>query len=384
VKGITTAALAPGAFFDAPVYLDQGFILVSPDVSISAELLARLATWGYDVVYTDGEPVAAPSYLSQASGGSKVSSLEEDIRERQRAEQSHSFLQEFTKIATEIYAGFLEKNTLDAARLTDAVKRAVGTVKSNRSTILRFGEGEGVEPYLVGFSVNTCLLAVAIGDFLKLAPHKILELGIAAFLHDIGMTKVSPAIMTSGKPLTAEEKKTMMYHTIVGYRLLRAFNLSEEVALAALEHHERIDGSGYPRRVPPDKLSASGRIVAVACSYVAATSRRKYKAPRDGHGTIREMLGRKQYDAAAAKALLYTLGLYPLGSYVVLSNQAQGIVVDVSPTTPQMPSVQMLLDPEGNPVTKVVIVSTAGDGGVAVSRPLTRQESERLRAKLGK
>jgi HD-GYP domain-containing protein (c-di-GMP phosphodiesterase class II) len=384
VKGITTAALQPGAFFDAPVYLDPGYILVSPDVPIDAVLLARLAKWQYDVVYTDGAPVEAPSYLSQMSGLSRVTSLDEGIKERQRAEESQSFYQEFIQFGTGLFAAFQEKNTLDITRLTEMVKRAIGTVKTNRSTILRFTETEAAEPYLILFSVNTCLLSVAIGEYLKLAPFKLLELGVAAFLHDIGMTKVSPSIMSSGKSLTPEERKAMMYHTIIGYRLLRAFSLSEEVALAALEHHERVDGSGYPRRIPPDKLSASGRIVAVACSYIAATARRRYKAARDGHTTIREMLARKEYDAPAVKALLYTLGLYPLGSYVILSNLAQGMVVEVNQTSPRLPAVQMLLDPEGNPVPKVAVVQTADEGGVTVTRPLTRQESERLRAKLGK
>lgn len=385
MKTLTTAALQPDGYFDASVYLDEGYILVAPDIRITPELLARLAKWEFTTVLTDGGPVEAPSYLSQASGVSMVTSLDEDIRERQRVQESQAFYAEFSEFAASFYKAFQEQNTLNVARLTEVLKRAITMVKSNRSSILRFGDTETApESYVVSYSVNTSLLAIAVGDFLKLPPHKLIELGVAAFLHDIGMTKVAPAILSSGKALTPEEKKAMMYHTVIGYRLLRAYSLSEDVALAALEHHERTDGSGYPRRVPPAKLSQYGKIVAVACSYVAATSRRRYKASRDGHGAMRELLAHKQYDPSAVKALLYTLSLYPLGSYVLLSNQAQGIVVDTNPAAPRLPVVKMLIDPDGNPITKGTLVKTSEEGGVTVARPLTRQESERLKARIGK
>ena len=383
MKSVTTAALLPDSFFDAPVYLDSGFILAGPDIRITQGLIDRLKKWQYTTVMTDGSPVDRPSYLTQGAGGAKMTSLDEDIKERQKVEESAEFYAEITKFAEEFYAAFQEQNVLNVARLTDELKKAMGVVKANRNVILRFGEYESTsENYLVTYSVNTALLAIALGDFLKLPPHKLLELAQAAFLHDIGMTKVPAAIVSSGKPLSPEDKKAMMYHTIIGYKLLRAYSLSEDVALSALEHHERIDSSGYPRRVPPAKLSLYGKIVAVACSYVASTARRKYKAARDGNSTIREMLTSKQYDPAVLKALVFTLSLYPLGTYVLLSNQAQGIVVDTNPAKPRLPVVRMLLDPAGEPVAKGAIVQTTEDGSSSVVRVLTRQETERLRAKL--
>ncbi len=380
---VATAALQPETFFDAPVYLDEGFILVAPDIRITAELVARLAKWRYTTVRTDGAQVDRQSYLSQAAGAAKITTLDENIKERQRMEESAAFHAEISQFADDLYRAFQDQNVLDVAKLQDMLKKAIGVVRANRNVILRFGEFETVsENQLVSYSVNTALLAIALGEYLKLPTHKLLELAVAAFLHDIGMTKVPASIVSSGKPLTPDEKKAMMYHTIIGYKLLRAYSLSEDVALGALEHHERIDSSGYPRRVPPAKLSQYGKIIAVACSYVASTSRRKYKAARDGNAAIRELLTSKQYDPGTLKALVCTLSLYPLGSYVLLSNQAQGIVVDTNPTAPRLPVVKMLLDPSGGLATKSAVVQTTEDGSVSVLRSLTRQETERLKAKL--
>jgi HD-GYP domain-containing protein (c-di-GMP phosphodiesterase class II) len=385
VKVLPTAALEPDGAFDASVYLDENYILTAPDTRITRELIARLEKWEYTTVLTDGQPVARPSAATRAGGASTVTSLDDDIRDRQRDEESVGFVAELIAFAEEFFGAFQEQNTLASARLTELMKQAIAMVKANRNSILRFGEPDAAsDSYLASYSVNTALLSVAIGDFLKLPPHKLIELGIAAFLHDIGMTKVPASVMSSGKPLTPDEKKSMMYHTVIGYRLLRAYSLSEEVALGALEHHERMDGSGYPRRVAPEKLSLTGRIIAVACSYVAATSRRRYKAARDGHAAIRELLAHKRYDPGAVKALLYTLSLYPLGSFVLLSNQAQGVVVETNQASPRLPLVRLLVGPDGGQVTKRTIVRTSDEDGVTVSRPLTRQEAERLKAKIGK
>jgi HD-GYP domain-containing protein (c-di-GMP phosphodiesterase class II) len=383
MKALSTSALLPETFYDAPVFLDDGFILVAPDIRVNADLIARLAKWRYTTVLTDGSPVDRQSYLTQAAGSAKIATLEEDIKERQRIEESAALHAEFSHFTDDFYRSFQDRNILNTDRLTDMLKKAIGMVRDNRNVILRFGEFESVsDNQLVSYSVDTSLLAIALGEYLKLPAHKLLELAVAAFLHDLGMTKVPSSIVSSGKPLTADEKKAMMYHTVIGYKLLRAYSLSEDVALGALEHHERIDGSGYPRRFGAAKLSLYGKIIAVACSYVASTSRRKYKAARDGNAAIRDLLTSKQYDPACLKALICTLSFFPLGSYVLLSNQAQGIVVDANPATPRLPVVKMLIDPAGVRVTKSAAVQTAEDGGISVLRSLTRQETERLRTKL--
>ena len=154
----------------------------------------------------------------------------------------------------------------------------------------------------------------------------------------------------------------MAAHTLLGYRILKGFSAPENVALAALEHHERIDGSGYPRGLSAPKITDYALIIAVACSYDAMVSRRPFQpGTLDGHATIMDLAqkNRKQYDEKVLKALVYTLSVYPVGTAVLLSNNSKGIVVKTDPAKPRCPSVQVLLDPDG----KKLAEPTARPGG---------------------
>ena len=123
-------------------------------------------------------------------------------------------------------------------------------VHDNRDFLLRFFDmGADGDRYLITHAVNSTILALAVSDYLKTPPHRLIELGNACLLHEIGMFKLPVELRRSSKSLSPEERNAMMAHTLLGYRVLKGFSAPENVALAALEHHERIDGSGYPRKL---------------------------------------------------------------------------------------------------------------------------------------
>jgi HD-GYP domain-containing protein (c-di-GMP phosphodiesterase class II) len=145
------------------------------------------------------------------------------------------------------------------------------------------------------------------------------------------------------------------------------------ISVAALEHHERENGSGYPRHLNGDKISLYAKIIAVACSYEALSSKRPHKEAKDGYTGMLELLKNegKQYDDTVVRALVFSLSIYPIGLYVLLSNNKKGQVVDVNPENPQFPIVQIFgeLTPDGKNKT----AQTAHDG-ISIIRPLTREE----------
>jgi len=147
------------------------------------------------------------------------------------------------------------------------------------------------------------------------------------------------------------------------------------VTLAALEHHERENGSGYPRKLTGDKISLYAKIIAVACSYEALSTKRPYKEAKDGYTGMLELLKNegKKYDDVVVRALVYSLSLYPIGLYVLLSDGNKGQVVDADAERPQFPVVQVLgeLTPDG----KDRVVPTSKEG-LHIVRPLRREEVE--------
>ena len=174
----------------------------------------------------------------------------------------------------------------------------------------------------------------------------------------------------------------MSTHTVLGYRILKGFSAPENVALAALEHHERIDGSGYPRALSAPKITDYALIIGIVCSYDAMLSRRPYRpGTLDGHATIRDLAqkNRKQYDEKILKALVYTLSVYPVGTAVVLSNNSRGVVVKTDPTKPRCPVVRVMFDPDGKKLVDPLQVQVSDADGLTITGVLTADEAQQVK-----
>ena len=273
----------------------------TPDSPVTPELVQRLKRWKYSQVLTDGRQKDNPSYLSGADKGSVTpQTIDEDIRYseqmKRRARRSSWGSRQFTAA---LFATFAEKGTLNLAEVTEWVKKTIQAIRDCRDCVLRFLE-VNADParYLVTHAVNSTVLALAIGEFLKAPPHRLIELGNACMLHEIGMTKLPESLQRSSRALSPDERKAMVAHTALGYRILKGISAPENVALAALEHHERIDGSGYPRGLTGDKITEYARIIAVACSYDAMVV--APAVPREGDRTATRRSGSSSRTAASS------------------------------------------------------------------------------------
>jgi hypothetical protein len=383
MKSLALSALVPDTYFDQPVYLDASYILLTPDSPVTPELVRRLKRWRYTEVFTDGKPKDNPSYLSGADKGSLApQSIDEDIRYAGQMASARAFLLEFSAFTTGLFAKFAETGTVNFAEVTEWVKKTIQAIRDGRDCVLRLLEVDA-DPgrYLVTHAMNSTVLSLTIGEFLKAPPHRLIELGNACMVHEIGMTKLPESMQHSTKSLTPDERKAMLAHTALGYRILKGISAPENVALAALEHHERIDGSGYPRGLAGDKITEYARIIAVACSYDAMVSRRPYRAKVvGGHSAIREFLqkSRKQYDDRVLKALVYSLSVYPIGTPVLLTNGSKAVVTRTDPASPRHPIVKVIVDPQGKVLEAPPLVQTAESGGIGIARVLAPEEAKGL------
>jgi HD-GYP domain-containing protein (c-di-GMP phosphodiesterase class II) len=366
MKHIPLGELHENMYFDAPVFLAEGYILLSPDVQATPELMQRLERWGFDGVYSEGKPLEAPAHLSGARAAAVKSMLELDIKEKQQMEGARNLYFSLLNFTVENFKRFQESNRLDLAAISERVKQVIDMVKSGRDSLLRLPEFIFVsDNYLYQHSVNSAILSLVIGELLKLPPHRLIELGIGALLHDLGMLKLPEYLYLSSKPLEPKEWQMIKAHPMLGYRILKGFSVSDAIALTVWEHHERLNGSGYPRGLAGDKITLYSRILAVADSYDAITSKRGFKQMQEGHPGLLELLkGRKSlYEESMVKALIYCLSLFPLGSLVLLSNAAIGRVIRTNPRSPKAPIVQILIDKDGERLGELAVVQTAGEEG---------------------
>jgi HD-GYP domain-containing protein (c-di-GMP phosphodiesterase class II) len=385
VKKIPVSSLADGAYLDKPVFLDERFILLAPDAPVTSELVRRLRKWKYDEVLCDGQAREVPGYIAVA-GAEAVrlapQTIDEDIRTDEQREAARAFCEESLAFVAGFFETFVRDGTVNLARATEWVKQAITAVRENRDFVLRYAWAESdAERWLTLHTMRSTLLALLFGDFLKAPPVRLIELGNACLVHDIGMYKLPESLRRSTAALSADERKAVDVHTALGYRLLKGLSAAENVALAALEHHERMDGSGYPRGLAGTRITEYARIIAVACSFEAMVSPRPFRpAPFEMHAAIRELLqkNRAQYDERVLKALVFTVSVYPIGTHVLLSNGAKGSVVRTDPARPRCPIVRVIVDPAGKRPTKTLLLQSEEGDGVSVTRALTPAEVKEL------
>jgi len=381
MKEISVSELQADNYFDSPVYLDEAFILLSPDTPLTEELIQRLKSWGYETVLSDGELSGAPAYISSGATTTTSSVLDVDIRDKQQLEDAKKLYYALVNFTLESFKRFKEDNRLRIPQLSERIKQLIDMVKSGRDAILRYPEFVyPSENYMYVHSVNSAILALAIGELMKLPPHRMIELGLAALLHDIGMLKLPDAVYLKEDDLTDKEFQLVRAHTTLGYKILKGFSVSEEIALAAEEHHERLDGSGYPKALSGDKISFYSRIVAVVCSYDAITSKRLFKTQHDPHAAVMELLKDRNtsYDETVIRSLIVAVSAYPLGSPVQLSDDSIGRVTKTNPESPRFPFVQVLIDREGMRLDEPLLIKTAQEDGLSIKRCLTPKEADPL------
>jgi HD-GYP domain-containing protein (c-di-GMP phosphodiesterase class II) len=323
---------------------------------------------------SDGEPqeeYSGTEEVVQEEGVAEKSFLT-DGTELQSAEKSYN---DFLKYVETIFGMLSAKKELHFSQVAERVKDLVDVTRENRRYILRVMKndaGEG-KSYLASHALKSTIIAIIIGSFVKLPPHRLIELGVAALLHEAGMIQLPSQIYMSDRTLSLQEKKLIMSHPIIGFTILKNSDFPLVVSLAALEHHERENGSGYPQQLTGEKISLYAKIIAVACSYEALPSNRPHKEAKDGYTGMLDLLKNegKQYDDTVVKALVFSLSIYPIGLYVLLSNGKKGQVIDVNPENPKYPMVQVF--GELNPDGKNKVLETSQDG-VFIARPLKKEE----------
>jgi HD-GYP domain-containing protein (c-di-GMP phosphodiesterase class II) len=378
-------SIETGKYFSRPVFLDEKYILLSPETPLTEELKKRLLDWGFAYLLSDGETVDSPPAAAGTTGASDEAPLiayEEGRKEGEHLKEAQAIFDDLLSFTERVFTNFVTKNELPQRDISDRMRRLADQVREQRRYLLRFKALKNESKnYIVEHSVKTALLSAAVGITFKLPPHKLIELGTAGLLHEIGMVKLPPQIYMSDKPLTPQQRKAITTHTVLGFKILREYSFPMPVCLAVLECRERLDGSGYPRGLTDEKLSMYGRVIAVTSSFAALVSNRPYRPPKDAHASLLELLkGRRTlYDERVLRALVANLSLYPIGSYVELANGYRGIVVETNDADPRAPMVRLLASQKGEPFAEQPTVKTT-DQEYRVTRALNENEIAQLPA----
>lgn len=271
---------------------------------------------------------------------------------------------------------------VEGENVVNIAKIITESLRINNDALLFFASTynpyEAKEEYFILHSVNTAILSGVLGLGLHLDENELVDLCASALLHDIGLLKIPPEIMKKPKELTEKEFEWIKKHPSFGMELLNNINnLPESVPEVIYQHHEREDGSGYPKGIKGDEISRYAKIVAIVEIYEALIHPRCYRKKENiPYRAVKKLIQeeRNSLDSRLIKVFLNCITPYPPGSIVLLNNSEIGRVVSVNKTIPLRPVVQIYYDIKGKPPEETKMIDLSKSPVLYIEKALEESE----------
>ncbi len=277
-------------------------------------------------------------------------------RELARAREIYA---EARRTVEEIFASVRAGAQIDVRRVKAVVQDMIGSIFRNRDALLSLARIKDYDAYTYQHSLNVATLALNLGVAVGVLEDELFRMGVGALLHDIGKTRIPDSIVRKPGRLTDEEFRVVRQHTVLGAQLLLAHRgVPEDSVAAALNHHERFDGSGYPRGLSGHGIGKFGLLCAVCDVYDAMTTTRPYQQAFSPAATLRrlyEWSGRFFHPVYVQK-FIQCVGVYPAGTVVRLDTGETGVVVRQNRDDLVRPWVRVVTTPRGHPLPTPVDV----------------------------
>ena len=238
---------------------------------------------------------------------------------------------------------------LNSAAAQEVVHRLMETVLSQHEALAGLIHMRQFETNLYAHVINVCIFALMLGAMQDLDKTVLACLGVGALLHDVGQVHLPRNLVRKPSLYTAQEQRLMQAHPHLGVTMLSRTtpHMPEDACRIVAEHHERLDGSGYPQGLGGAALSPLSQIVAIADVYETMLGTREGRPPLLPAQAIKELYqqGRaQQLDLHLVEKMVRCLGIYPVGSLIELNTGERGIVLAVNPGKALQPVVHILWD----------------------------------------
>ncbi|PEJ57364.1 hypothetical protein CN692_13195 [Bacillus sp. AFS002410] len=316
MRVVETSTLVPGMILRKPIYNEHGNKVVSANIPLTEKMIKRLHE--LNVLYAFVHALKSESIKTETA-----------ISDEMHVENIKKINDTFVKFKNEAhYLNWLSLEKV-APKLKGRIESFLNELILNKDVLALLSSVLLYDENIFAHSLNVTLYSLAIGIKLELNTSELDLLGLGALLHDVGKIAVPKKVLNKPDRLTEEEYELIKQHTFAGYELLRdTINLHPIVAQCAIQHHERINGSGYPKGISGKDIHLFSKIIAVADFYDAVTSNRVYRQamlPSEGLNLLNSGID-KLFDAKLVGIFKDLLTIYPTGLNVKLSDGRSGIV----------------------------------------------------------
>ncbi|MRH44712.1 HD domain-containing protein [Aquibacillus halophilus] len=359
---VATKSIAQGTELARTIYNDNGQVLVQRDVKLTPRMLKRLQQFGITYVYVKDafteDIIVNPPIPDEVR-----------IEAIQMIKSSFKHFQQDQLIKN----SFLFDKT--GQKMTDIVRVIVDQV-SNREEVLSILSDILIsDDYIFAHSINVTIYSLALATELGLPKKEIEQIGLGSMLHDVGKVFIPEDILQKSGQLSKHEYEIIKTHTEEGFNLLRKSpNIPLLVAHCAFQHHERLNGSGYPRGLTDKEIHPYAKLMGVADVFDAVTSNRVYRdamLPHEGLEILYAGSG-VLFDKRLVETFRKTIAVYPKGLTVELSDGKTGIVLKQNKNLYERPVVRIIKEQDQDVApyeldlsTHLNVVITACDTGFA-------------------
>jgi HD-GYP domain-containing protein (c-di-GMP phosphodiesterase class II) len=317
--------------------------------------------------------------LSSARGRDEVAALQKVEWETKTdfntesvvATEVHGRLErEIDEVMTDLKSG----RNLDLSKLRDGVEAMVDSILRNPAAFTWVKEMKRRDNYAYHHALGCAVWAASFGRHLGLEKEEVQKLSLGGLLCDVGMTRLPVELLAKQSVLDEEEVELVHQHVEDGLKILEDTpGLPPRIIEIVATHHERHDGSGYPRGLKGEMIPIYGRIMGLVDSYNAMTCARPHARTRSAHNAVSELYGLRDtlFQAELVEQFIQTCGIYPTGTLVELSTGEVGVVVSVHSLKRLRPSVMLLLDRDKSPLSQFRTIDLSEMELDATGNPLT-------------
>jgi len=284
----------------------------------------------------------------EASGSRGASLPVARVSQKEEATAARRILGEAQGVVKDMMQDVRLGKQVDPAKALVVVDDINASVLRNPGAMLSLGRIKQADTYTFQHCVSVCALMVSFAHALGLDAAAVQEAGLGGLLHDVGKMKVPNEILNKPGRLTGEEFKIMKSHAALSRELLTGTpGISETVIRIASEHHEKLEGCGYPLGLSGDQISRPGRMAAIVDVYDALTSNRVYHKGMEPSDALKKLLewSGAHLDGELVQFFIRALGIYPVGSLVRLSDGTLAVVVEQQEDLLR-PTVRVIYDAE--------------------------------------
>lgn len=348
MKVVSVDGLKVGMYVEA-VHQQKGDLKIKTQGKITNDkAISYLKSKGILSLLVDVEKSDLPQDGKQPELSSQKEELPKEPRKitvslEDELSQASALYEEAKHIQKKLLNSIKNGLPVNFAPIKDISDRFVASLDRNPNALLCMTHLKQKDDYLLEHSLNVGILMGAFAQYLELDENVVSELALAGTLHDIGKIEIPDNILLKPGRLTDDEMVIMKGHVIKGLEVLRKMDgISERLFNVVAQHHERLDGTGYPMGLNEDDINIYGRMIAIVDAYDAMTADRCYKKGMPPNQALKIILqcSDSELDRSLANKFIKYIGVHPVGSLVKLSSEKLSLVTEHNEANPLAPKVK--------------------------------------------